>query len=335
MSALLDVRDLIVRFRSKPALRALMERDRHPWIEAVCDVSFSIGEGETMALVGESGSGKTTLARAIIGLVEPAAGSICFAGREIGGLSRSEMKRIRRDMAMMFQDPRGSLSPRLTVCSLITEPYRIHGLAGRDLDMECRRLLALVGLPADFAERYPHQLSGGQARRVGVARALALDPKLILADEPTAGLDVSVQGEVLNLLASLQDRIGVSIMMVTHNLNVARHVADRIAIMYLGRFVEFGPTEDVFRHPRHPYTAALLSANPESDPDAKMARIELQGDVPSLLKRPSGCEFHTRCFRAQAICHDVAPVRNMVGRQSFTCHFPLADELSVAARRKG
>lgn len=333
MSALLEVRDLTVRFRAKPALRALIERDRHPWIEAVCGVSFDIAEGETMALVGESGSGKTTLARAIIGLVEPAAGSIRFGGREIGTLPNGEMRRVRRDMTMMFQDPRGSLSPRLTVRSLITEPYRIHSLKGRDLDAECRRLLGLVGLPPDFAERYPHQLSGGQARRVGVARALALEPKLILADEPTAGLDVSVQGEVLNLLVRLQDKIGMSILMVTHNLNVVRHVSGRVAIMYLGRFIEVGPTEDVFRQPRHPYTAALLSANPEPDPDARMARIELQGDIPSLLKRPSGCEFHTRCFRAQATCRDVAPVREAVGRQSFTCHFPLGDEASVAARR--
>jgi oligopeptide/dipeptide ABC transporter ATP-binding protein len=323
VSALLEVEDLTVRFRVKPALRAFIERADNALIDAVAKVSFSLGEGETLGLVGESGSGKTTLARAIIGLVEPAEGSIRFEGREIAGLSHGAMKPVRRRMAMMFQDPVGSLSPRLTVRSLITEPYRIHGLKPRDLAAESRRLLGLVGLPAHYSERYPHQLSGGQARRVGVARALALDPKLILADEPTAGLDVSVQGEILNLLARLQDEIGLSILMVTHNLNVVRHVTERVAIMYLGRFVETGPTDDIFAAPRHPYTAALLSANPEPDPDARLERIELAGDIPSLLNRPSGCEFHTRCFRAREHCRVEAAPIEFAERSSFTCHYPL------------
>jgi oligopeptide/dipeptide ABC transporter ATP-binding protein len=325
MTALLEVRDLKVRFRAKPALRAFIDRDPNVWVDAVCGVSLDIAEGDTFGLVGESGSGKTTLARAIIGLVDAAGGTIRFAGQETNGLSHQAMKPVRRDIAMTFQDPVGSLSPRLTVRSLVTEPYRIHGFNNRDRDAECRRLLGMVGLPADFAERYPHQLSGGQARRVGVARALALDPKLILADEPTAGLDVSVQGEILNLLAKLQDEIGLSILMVTHNLNVVRHVTNRVAIMYLGRFVETGPTEEIFRHPRHPYTAALLAANPEPDPDARLERIELAGDVPSLLRRPAGCEFHTRCFRAQNYCRDAAPVATAEApARLYTCHFPLA-----------
>jgi ABC-type oligopeptide transport system ATPase subunit len=252
MSVLLEVGELTVRFRVKPVLRTLVDGADKAFIDAVANVSFTLGEGETMGLVGESGSGKTTLARAVIGLVRPAEGSIRFEGEEIAGLSDRAMKPVRRRMSMMFQDPVGSLSPRLTVRSLITEPYRIHGLSDRDRDAECRRLLGLVGLPPDFAARYPHQLSGGQARRVGVARALALDPKLILADEPTAGLDVSVQGEILNLLARLQDETGVSILMVTHNLNVVRHVTERVAIMYLGRFVETGPTDDIFRAPGTP-----------------------------------------------------------------------------------
>jgi oligopeptide/dipeptide ABC transporter ATP-binding protein len=327
MSALLEIRDLHVRFRAKSPLRAFLERDDKVWLDAVCGVSLDFAEGEVFGLVGESGSGKTTLARAVIGLVDIAGGGIRFSGRDIGGLSNSAMKPVRRDIAMMFQDPTGSLSPRLTVRSLITEPYRIHTLKDRDLDAECRRLLGLVGLPPDFAERYPHQLSGGQARRVGVARALALDPKLVLADEPTAGLDVSVQGEILNLLSKLRDEIGLSMLMVTHNLNVVRHVTDRVAIMYLGRFVETGPTDDIFRQPRHPYTAALLSANPEPDPDARLERIELKGDVPSLLRRPLACEFHTRCFRAQKHCSEVTPVAATEhGARTFTCHFPLGEE---------
>ncbi|MER8511316.1 ABC transporter ATP-binding protein, partial [Mesorhizobium sp. M0894] len=231
-----------------------------------------------------------------------------------------------RRMAMTFQDPVGSLSPRLTVRSLLTEPFRVHGLKDRDGRREAERLLRMVGLPADFARRYPHQLSGGQARRVGIARALALNPDLIIADEPTAGLDVSVQGEVLNLLARLQDELGMAILIITHNLNVVRHMTDRMAIMYLGRFIEVGSTQRIFDYPRHPYTEALLAANPEPDPDAMLNRIELKGEVPSLLRRPSGCEFHTRCHYAQDICSRVFPEASTSPHdteQSFRCHFPL------------
>jgi oligopeptide/dipeptide ABC transporter ATP-binding protein len=320
---LLSVRDLKVRFRAKSGLRAMIERHEAIWLDAVCGVSFDIAEGQTFGLVGESGSGKTTLARAIIGLLEPAGGTINFDGEEIAGLTSRAARPVRRKMAMMFQDPVGSLSPRLPVHALLAEPFRIHGMKDRDLDAECRRLLDMVGLAPDFAERYPHQLSGGQARRVGVARALALDPKLILADEPTAGLDVSVQGEILNLFASLQDDLGLSILMVTHNLNIVRHVTDRVAIMYLGRFVETGPTDDIFRSPTHPYTAALLAANPAPDPDKRPERIELSGDVPSLLHRPRGCEFHTRCFRTKDLCREQAPAVSQAKGSSFTCHYPL------------
>ena len=233
------------------------------------------------------------------------------------------MKPVRRRMPMMFQDPVGSLSPRLSVRSLLSEPFVIHGLSDRDLNAEVTRLLALVGLPRDFADRYPHQLSGGQARRVGVARAIALDPVLVVADEPTAGLDVSVQGEVLNLLNDLRDRMGLSMLIITHNLHVVRQIADRMAVMYLGRFVEQGETEAIFRAPHHPYTAALLSANPEPDPDRVHQRITLPADVPSLLERPSGCEFHTRCPQAQGRCAVDVPVPVTVGNSRLTCHFPL------------
>ena len=288
-------------------------------ILGVAGVSFSIRPGETFALVGESGSGKTTLARAVNGLQDISEGSITFDGQRIDTLNKSQMKPVRKRMSMMFQDPVGSLSPRMTVGDLVTEPFRIHGHDGRNLREEASRLLTLVGLPADFASRYPHQLSGGQARRVGVARAIALDPALIIADEPTAGLDVSVQGEVLNLLNDLRERLGLAMVIITHNLHVVHHVADRTAVMYLGRFVEIGETEEMFANPRHPYTAALLSANPEPDPDKVHDRITLPAEVPSLLARPSGCEFHTRCPWAQEKCRSVPPPAGDVA-----CHFPLS-----------
>lgn len=287
MSAILDVKDLQTSYGS---------------VNVLAGVSFSVQPGETYAMVGESGSGKTTVIRAIAGLAPAQAGSVKFDGQEIRGLSERAMRPLRKDIAMMFQDPIGSLSPRVTVRNLITEPYRIQGMKDKDIDAEAKRLLALVNLPSHFADRYPYQLSGGQARRVGVARALALEPKLILADEPTAGLDVSVQGELLNLLNDLRDRLGLSMVIITHNLNVVRHIADRMGILYLGRLVEEGSTEAIFDEPRHPYTHCLLSANPEPDPDAQLERIALKGEPPSLLKRPSGCEFRERCPVASDIC---------------------------------
>ena len=324
MTPLLEVENLRVTFPVGTLLDRLSGRATE--IEAVADVSFTVAPGETFALVGESGSGKTTLARALNGLQASASGAIRFEGHGLAGLSEREWKPVRRRMAMMFQDPVGSLSPRLSVRSLLAEPFRIHGLTDRDLNAEVGRLLALVGLPAEFAARYPHQLSGGQARRVGVARAIALDPALVIADEPTAGLDVSVQGEVLNLLNDLRDRLGLSMLIITHNLHVVRQVADRTAVMYLGRFVEQGPTEAVFEAPRHPYTAALISANPEPDPDKARNRIALPAEVPSLLARPSGCEFHTRCPWARLPhCAAEAPMSRGgdPGGRRFTCHYPL------------
>ena len=325
MTVLLDVRDLRVRFRSQGVVRALLQGERDPFIDAVCGVSFQLEEGRTLGLVGESGSGKSTIARAIMGLTPVHGGAVRFGSRELVGLPHRHYAPVRREMAMMFQDPVGSLSPRQTVRALITEPFRIHGLhREKDLDAEAARLLTMVGLSPDFGRRFPHQLSGGQARRVGVARALALDPKVIIADEPTAGLDVSVQGEVLNLLARLQDDLGLSMLIITHNLNVVRHITDRMAIMYLGRLVETGPTHEVFHTPRHPYTEALLAANPEPNPDARHARIELRGEIPSLMNRPSGCEFHNRCVYAQETCTHLAPAVSAAGPgHAYTCHFPL------------
>lgn len=334
MSALLEVGDLRVRYRTASPFRALVSGMKDPFIDAVCDVSFFLNEGETLGLVGESGSGKSTIARALIGLKRAEAGSIRFEDRELTEIGERDFAAVRRHMAMMWQDPVGSLSPRLTVRSLVTEPFRIHGMRARDLDGEAARLLTMVGLTPDFASRFPHQLSGGQARRVGVARALALDPKLVIADEPTAGLDVSVQAEILNLLGDLQRELGIAILVITHNLNVVRHITDRMTIMYLGRFVEQGPTEEVFFRSRHPYTKALLSANPEPDPDARPERVEISGEVPSLMNRPRGCEFHTRCFRARPLCSREAPGLTRAGDgHAYTCHFPL--EASKAGERTG
>jgi peptide/nickel transport system ATP-binding protein len=273
--------------------------------------------------VGESGSGKTTLGRAIMGLVPAQAGAVRFEGAELLGLSERALRPYRRRLAMMFQDPQASLSPRLSVQALVTEPFRIHGQRERARRAEALRLLALVGLGREFLERHAHELSGGQARRVGVARALALEPRLIIADEPTAGLDVSVQGEVLNLLARLQDAHGIGYLIITHNLPVVRRVSARIAIMYLGRLVEEGPTAAVFARPAHPYTLALLAATPKPDPTRRRTEVELRGEIPSLAQRPAGCEFHPRCPFAQPRCRSEAPaLREVAEGQLARCHFP-------------
>jgi peptide/nickel transport system ATP-binding protein len=321
---LLEITDLQIRFQSKNRLQALLDGDADPFIDAVCSVSLRLDPGETVALVGESGAGKTTLGRAIVGLNQPQKGSIRFQGRELTGLPDPAFKPFRREIAMMFQDPAGSLSPRLRVRSLITEPFKIHTIKGKNLEAEAERLLNLVGLPPSFASVYAHQLSGGQARRIGVARALALSPKLIIADEPTAGLDVSVQGEILNLMNRLQEETGVSFLIITHNLNVVRHISHRMAIMYLGRFVEFGQTDAIFAQPLHPYTRALLSANPSPDPDQPKAEIQLEGEIPSLLNRPAGCEFHPRCPYVRPDCRSIPPkTSEPQPGHAVACHYPL------------
>jgi len=325
MTVLLEVKNLHVRFPFLGAIKARMLGIENRFLDAVLDVSFTIEAGTTFALVGESGSGKSTLGRAIIGLVPVTSGTVQFGGIEPLMLTGAALADYRRDVAMMFQDPVASLSPRLTVRSLITEPFAIHGLKDKSLDAEAKRLLGLVGLPMDFASRYPHQLSGGQARRVGIARALALSPKLIIADEPIAGLDVSVQGEILNLLTRLQRELGLAYLIITHNLAVVRHVSDETAIMYMGRFVEHGPTRTIFVRPAHPYTHGLLAAQPKPNPDQRRENVELQGEVPSLTRRPVGCEFHTRCPRMQEHCIQVRPEpRLVVQGHEHRCHFPLA-----------
>ncbi|MBT5435390.1 MAG: ABC transporter ATP-binding protein [Rhodospirillaceae bacterium] len=332
MPDLLNADKVRVRFRTSGLVQTLMKGLDDPFIDAVMHVSFSLQAGETFGLVGESGSGKTTLGRAIIGLVQAQEGSIKFQGDELIGLKDKQYKEFRREIAMMFQDPIASLSPRKTVRYSITEPFRIHGVTGKDLGEEARRLLRLVGLHEGFMGAYPHQLSGGQARRVGVARALALEPKVIIADEPTAGLDVSVQGEILNLMNRLQREMGLSYLIITHNLPVVRHVSDRLAIMYLGRFVETGTTKEIFERPAHPYTLGLLAAVPEPDPDKRRDKLELEGEIPSLMNRPKGCEFHTRCPFAQAKCLAEAPEYKEVSPGHWaSCHFPFPDPADAKA----
>lgn len=322
MSELLKICNVNIRFRSKGLLRSIIDKDKDPYIDVVCNVSLTINQGETYAIVGESGAGKTTLAKAIIGLVTPNAGSILYQGSELCGLSNRAFNKYRRNIAMMFQDPTGSLSPRMTVRSLITEPFKIHEVKNFNPEYESDRLLEMVNLPRFITNLYPHQLSGGQARRVGLARALALSPKLIIADEPTAGLDVSVQGDILNLISQLQREVKLNFMIITHNLAVVRHISSRMAIMYLGRFVEQGATDEIFQCPRHPYTHALLSSTPDPDPDAPRKFIKLQGETPSLLEKPSGCEFHTRCPSAQEICRrEFPPLEHPKSGHSVLCHF--------------
>ncbi len=321
---LLDVSDLNVQFETVGPLRARLKGITQRHVDAVLDVSLSVAPGETVGLVGESGSGKTTLGRCVLNLVQAQAGSVRFEGQEISNMPENRFKPLRRDMAMMFQDPVGSLSPRKSVRALITEPFQIHGITGVDLDAEAERLAEMVRLPKPFLSRYPHELSGGQARRVGVARALALNPKLIVADEPTAGLDVSVQGEILNLMAELQAEHGLGYLIITHNLPVVRHIADRLAIMYLGRIVEEGRTDEAFARPVHPYTQALVEGVPQPDPDRRRLHVSISGEVPSLLNRPKGCDFAGRCPFAQELCRAEKPPHvTMPDGRRHACHFPL------------
>ncbi len=325
MEPLLEVEHLRVRFKTKSAVKAFIEKDDDPYIDGVMGVSFAIEPGRTYGLVGESGSGKTTVARAVMGLVPVDSGAIRFNGENLVGLSRDRVKPFRRDIALMFQDPAGSLSPRLKIRSILAEPFRIHDKMPENLSVEVARLLKMVNLSPSMGDLYPHQLSGGQARRVGVARALALSPKLIIADEPTAGLDVSVQGEILNLMARLQNDMGLSFLIITHNLAVVRHVSDHVAIMYLGRFLEQGPTQTVFHHMRHPYTQALLSAHSSPDPDTVHHRISISGEIPGLVSRPLGCEFHTRCPGVREKCRRLFPPRADAGKDhQYFCHYPLS-----------
>lgn len=321
-AALLSIRDLEVSFplRRSPVARL---RGAPARVDVLCGVSLEVPRGQTLAIVGESGSGKSTLARSVVGLVRPRSGSIRLDGVELLA-SRAVLRRSRRRMAMTFQDPIGSLSPRLPVRSLLFEALQQAGVAKSDRPSRACEVLELVGLRAELLERFPHELSGGQARRVGVGRALALGPELLLADEPTSGLDVSVQGEILNLLSDVQRRLGLTLLLISHDLPVVRHVADRVAVLYLGRVVEEGPVEEVLSRPRHPYTRALVASALVPDPEEPVRPPQLVGEVPSLLRRPAGCELHGRCPIAEERCRREPPPFELEDGHGVRCHFPLA-----------
>jgi oligopeptide transport system ATP-binding protein len=322
-SHLLEVTDLVKHFPIRSGLVIDREVGR---VRAVDGVSLTLDEGETLGLVGESGCGKSTLCRTILQLTAPTSGSVRFAGEELVGRSRRQLRPIRRQIQMIFQDPYASLNPRKRVGQIIGEPLELHGLAsGRDVGRRVQELLDRVGLAPEHRDRYPHEFSGGQRQRIGIARALALQPKLIIADEPVSALDVSVQAQIVNLLKDLQDELGLSYLFVAHDLGVVRHVSDRVAVMYLGRIVESGPATDLYRHPLHPYSSALLSAVPIPDPklNAARERLILEGDPPSPIDPPSGCHFHTRCPWATDVCGTDDPeLRELGADHRAACHHP-------------
>jgi oligopeptide/dipeptide ABC transporter ATP-binding protein len=323
MSApLLEVTDLAKHY---PVRRGLILARQIGTVRAVDGVSFSLNRGETLALVGESGCGKSTTARLVLRLIEPSAGEVRFAGRDITGLAGADLKAFRRRAQIVFQDPYASLNPRYTVGRTIAEPMEVHGIgdaASRRARVE--ELLGLVGLAPYHAQRFPHEFSGGQRQRIGIARALAVEPDLVVCDEPVSALDVSIQAQVVNLLADLQKRLGLAYLFIAHDLAVVKHVADRIAVMYLGKIVEIAPKRALFANPRHPYTRALLAAIPHPDPRRRGQVTPLGGDVPSPLNPPPGCRFHTRCPFARDICREEEPAL----KDGVACH--LAEGLPPA-----
>jgi len=294
-------------------------------VRAVDGVSFDIEEGETLGLVGESGSGKSTTARALLRLDEPTAGAVRYGDTELGSLSSGQLKEMRKQMQMVFQDPASSLNRRKTVSQLIKQPMRIHDLYEGQRDERVNELLSTVGLSPKHSNRYPHEFSGGQRQRIGIARALAVEPDLLVCDEPVSALDVSIQAQILNLLQDLQDEFDLTILFIAHDLSVIRHVCDRVAVMYLGEIVEIAPTEDLFTDPQHPYTRSLLDSIPEVDPDLARSREALEGQVPSPLDPPSGCSFHTRCQEATEKCARNDPsLESVVGANDghlAACHY--------------
>ena len=302
---ILEVTDLVKHFTVK-AVQGI--RSTKLTVQAVSSVSFTVGAGQTVGLVGESGSGKTTAGRCVLRLIEPTSGSIRFKGEELVGMPAERLRKLRRDMQIVFQDPYASLDPRITVGAAIAEPLVIQRVAG-DHAARVAELLELVGLSPDHSRRFPHEFSGGQRQRIGVARALALNPSLLVLDEPVSALDVSVQAGVVNLLEDLQDRLGLAYLFIAHDLSVVRHISDVVAVMYLGKLVEMAPAEQIYTRPTHPYTQALLSAIPEPNPDIERGRrhLQLKGEVPSPINPPSGCRFRTRCPIATEVCASEEP----------------------------
>lgn len=328
---LLEITDLVKHFPIKSGV--LFDREVAQ-VHAVDGVSLVLDEGETLGLVGESGCGKSTLCRAVLQLVRPTSGSVRFEGRELVGLSPRELRPLRRQMQMIFQDPFASLNPRKRIGQIIGEPMELHGLAdGAELKRRVQDLLDRVGLQAEHYNRFPHEFSGGQRQRLGIARALGLQPRLIIADEPVSALDVSVQAQIINLLEDLQSEFGLSYLFVAHDLGVVRHVSDRVAVMYLGKVVENAPAAELYERPRHPYTRALLSAVPVPDPrkNAGRHRVPLTGDVPSPIDPPPGCRFHTRCALATDICRTTEPALAQDGSgHQVACHHADREGQSVS-----
>jgi peptide/nickel transport system ATP-binding protein len=317
-AALLEVRDLTKHF---PIRRGVLSRVRGH-VRAVDGVDLTLRRGETLGLVGESGSGKTTTGRCILRLLEPTGGSVRFEGVDLLALSGPEMRRMRREMQVIFQDPYGSLNPRMRVGSIVGEPLAIHRLArGSERESRVAELLRRVGLDPSVMKRYPHEFSGGQRQRIGIARALALNPKLVICDEPVSALDVSIQAQVINLLMDLQEEFSLTYLFIAHDLSVVEHISDRVAVMYLGKIVEEADAETLYRDPRHPYTKALLSAIPVPDPEHPPARVQLKGDLPSPASPPPGCAFHPRCPVAVETCSRVVPpLLDVGGGHLASCH---------------